>query len=265
MVKIFPAHLKFALLNVIKRVKKIAVNKQCLLSFMGVGEPSLATRLVRVTYDAVADSGFYENTTVGVATSLPADGNHMWLGDFMYSFDRVMPAWPIKNPLPIRITLSLHSSIDEIRHSIMPACRKNTIDETLQFLKKTEVGFKGVHSGRLLQQHSTDEVIMLHYTLIDEVNDSDAELEELIRIGEKYKFSLKLLKFNAKDDMKPSSKEAEWIERLSKDYPAKFVIYTPPGGGIGSSCGQFTMHYYLDSALPDKEFDKWKEKYKIDF
>ena len=42
--------------------------------------------------------------------------------------------------------------------------------------------------------------------------------------------------------------------------------YSPPGREIGSSCGEFTKHYYhyeIETEEEKEEFEKWKEKHLV--
>lgn len=96
----------------------------------------------------------------------------------------------------------------------------------------------------LEQFHSSITPILLHYTVIEGVNDTQEELERLIDYGRRYEIPLKILKFNPTKFLTRSSKEKYWFDVLSLKYKANVVFYEPPGLNIGSSCGQFTKHYY---------------------
>ena len=67
--------------------------------------------------------------------------------------------------------------------------------------------------------------------------------------------------------MKISKREDEWLDVL-KTYLPNCVIktYAPPGKQIGSSCGEFTKHYYhaeVETPAEYKNFLEWEKKHKI--
>ena len=81
----------------------------------------------------------------------------------------------------------------------------------------------------------------------------------------KSNFSIKFIKFNPTNDIEISQKEEEWVKYL-KDNNIKVKIYSPPGKEIGSSCGQFTKHYYhqeIETKEELKEFLEWEKLYKV--
>lgn len=90
-------------------------------------------------------------------------------------------------------------------------------------------------------------------------------MEELIKLGKEFNIPLKILKFNPTKSLQRSKKETIWLDKLFQEYKARVQFYSPPGPGIGSSCGQFTKHYYLGSSTKESkiEFEKWKIKYEV--
>ena len=67
--------------------------------------------------------------------------------------------------------------------------------------------------------------------------------------------------------MKKSKKEKKWLKELQKVFPTlPIILYNPPGRDIGSSCGEFTKHYYLselETKEEEKEFEEWKNRHQI--
>ena len=64
-----------------------------------------------------------------------------------------------------------------------------------------------------------------------------------------------------------STSEEDWIKELSHcilDFRIK--TYSPPGKEVGSSCGEFTKHYYheeIESLEEKQEFENWKIKHLV--
>ena len=167
--------------------------------------------------------------------------------------------------IPLKIHFSLHSSNSKIRKSIIP-CTSVTVEEAFSLLSEyREKNLNDNFKKELAKYHKIIDNTEIHYTIIKDVNDSEDELNELIRLGNKYKIPLKLLKFNPTKELKRTpEKEKYWFARLSEEYGAPVVEYAPPGPNIGSSCGQFTKHYYLSTTPEEQqEFIKWKEKYEV--
>lgn len=68
--------------------------------------------------------------------------------------------------------------------------------------------------------------------------------------------------------MKPSSKEKMWVDTISSIVPdVRVKVYSPPGREIGSSCGEFTKHYYhsdMETEEEKLEFERWEQKHRVD-
>ncbi len=229
-------------------------SNKLLFSFMGVGEPFLNIDLVFGIYDY-----FTKNTkkTIGMALS------SMMLAP--EPFKRIIEKVK-NNNLPLKIHFSLHSPIDKIRKEIIPSA-PTTIAECLKALKNYQniVLSNPTIIKNLSQFHKQPDPVEIHYTIIEGINDSDEDLSKIIEIGNKYKIPLKIIKFNPTKSLKRSKRTEYWFNKLSKNYRAPVYLYAPPGPNIGSSCGQFTKHYYLGSgSLKElKEFKAWKKKYEI--
>lgn len=225
-----------------------------LFSFMGVGEPFLNIDLVFNLYDY-----FKKNSDKTVSFALAS----MVL--LPQQFERIIEKVNNEN-LPLKIHFSLHSPMDKIRKDIIPSA-STTIAQCLNALKnyQTIVSSNPVVMKNLSQFHKQPDAVEIHYTVIDKINDSDKDLTKIIEIGKKYKIPLKILKFNPTKSLNRSPRTEFWFKELSKNYGASVYLYAPPGPNIGSSCGQFTKHYYLGSNSPKelKEFKAWKKKYEI--
>lgn len=247
--KILAINLQEALRNVWSAISRKPLG---LLSFMGVGEPFLNPDLIWNTYGALNNE--YEKMSFALATMMPTIEP---INYFMRKTDQ---------GLPLKIHFSLHSSLDHIRSMIIPAS-KVTIDQCFRALAdyRDVVSANYAIMENLSKFHETNSPVEIHYTVIDGINDSQAELIKLIEYGGLYQVPLKILKFNATKSLKRSLKEQRWFEVLSSEYEAPISMYSPPGPNIGSSCGQFTKHYYIDSNSEEElqEFERWKKKYQV--
>ena len=83
----------------------------------------------------------------------------------------------------------------------------------------------------------------------------------------KYQIPIKFIRFNPVDKLEKSESENKWVETISHKIPnLRVKTYTPPGKQIGSSCGEFTKHYYhqeIETEAEREEFEKWKTKHQV--
>ena len=85
----------------------------------------------------------------------------------------------------------------------------------------------------------------------------------------RYSIPIKFLTFNPKDDMQISNNQEHWLDVLKTELPSLVIkTYSPPGKQIGSSCGEFTKHYYhmeIETTEELNEFLTWEKEHKIDY
>ena len=95
----------------------------------------------------------------------------------------------------------------------------------------------------------------------------EKELNTLCELLSKYKIPIKFIKFNPIHDLVVSTSEEDWIKELSHYIPdLRIKTYSPPGKEVGSSCGEFTKHYYheeIESLEEKQEFENWKIKHLV--
>ena len=240
--------------------KYIDFQPALLLSFMGVGEPFLNYRLIPEIYRGLKEkfnnglSPKPESLNLAMATMVPS----------VYPFG-FFARQAMENHLPLKIHFSLHSPISEARQAIIP-CTKVSVENACRRLDE----YRNLTAKiiplmeEFSKYHNLADTVELHYTVIKGINDGNAELEALIKLGQKYRLPLKILKFNPTKELKNSPREEYWLKRLAEEYGAPAEKYDPPGKNIGSSCGQFTKHYYLRTS-PDEydDFLNWKAKYEV--
>ena len=227
-----------------------------LVSFMGVGEPLLNISLILESYERLSKS-LNRKLSFAFATMFINQDSFVELTEQALS----------KN-IPLKVHFSMHSPIDPIRKSIIPSAN-NSVSSCLQLLSgyRRKVIDNDIVMQNLQNFHPSAQPVVIHYTLIEGVNDSDEELEELIKLGSFFHIPLKLIKFNPIGELKRSSEENAWLQVLAEEYEAPVSTYSPPGANIGSSCGQFTKHYYINwlALTPEEkfEFENWKSKYQV--
>lgn len=235
-------------------------NQNGWLSFMGVGEPLLNLDLIKETFQKeskLKELCNYENMTYALSTMMPNRGLEK------------LSKYVNENSIPLKVHFSMHSPFTKERLDLLPSTRV-TIEESLTLLSnyRKEISQNQNINNNFKKFHKTLDPTEIHYTLIEGKNDSDMHLEKTIELLAEFEIPFKILTFNPTGNMKRSQREQIWISELKKALPnLKIKLYNPPGHKVGSSCGEFTKHYYL-SELETKqeriEFEEWKNKYQIE-
>lgn len=157
----------------------------------------------------------------------------------------VATIFPINKSFPhnVKIHYSLHSPIEEKRKKIIPNTNVS-IESVIDYLFNYHQGEKEIH-----------------YTLIENTNDTDEELKEMIRIIPKG-FTVKFLDFKTsyKSKLSKSNKVYKWMKELEKN-GINTEFYYPPGEQIQGSCGLFTEGFYTDEK--SEEFKLYLKKYEV--
>ena len=233
--------------------------EKLLISFMGVGEPLLNLELIKHIYEKekeIKDKLGYNHIGYAIASMMPNENI-----DFLHKIVQSIK-------IPVKIHFSMHSPLDHKRSSLIPSS-KMSVNDVLLKLKHYKDMFESDNElmDKHKKVHSTNECVEIHYTLINGVNDSKEELDYLCELLLKYKISIKFIRFNPINDLKCSPNELLWIETIQNTIPGlKVKVYSPPGKAIGSSCGEFTKHYYhseIETKKEKEEFENWKAKHQI--
>lgn len=242
-----------------KQGKRRTSKKKLLISFMGVGEPLLNLKLIEEVYkreNIIKDKLNYEEIGYALATMMP-NNNILKLTELVNRLD-----------IPLKIHFSMHTPIDDERFDLIPST-KVTVEEALTYLihYRNNVQSNDKIMSKYVKLHRTNDPIEIHYTLIKDVNDSQKELKRVCELLSKYQIPIKFIRFNPINDLKISENEQIWIDEISKNVSGlRIKTYSPPGREIGSSCGEFTKHYYhqeIETEEEKKEFEKWKEKHQV--
>lgn len=233
--------------------------KILLLSFMGVGEPLLNIKLIEDIFDRQEELKLklgYEAIGYALSTMMPNSK----------LFDNLQKLVLRKN-IPLKIHFSLHTPIDIKRMELIPATSVSINDV---FILLDTYNYKVKHNDIIMSEyhlfHSTSDVVEIHYTLINGINDGEEELNIMTSLMKSYPFTVKFINFNPKNEMKSSERLTVWMNSLQKNTECRVKFYCPPGKEVGSSCGEFTKHYYHEEIETDnqkKEFEKWYNEHII--
>ena len=130
--------------------------------------------------------------------------------------------------LQINLSISLHAPTDELREKLMPIAQKYPLKKLLKAVD--DYIFK------------TSRKVMFEYLMINEVNDSMENAEQLVKIMNKPLYMVNLIPYNSTnvaDKFKPSDKKTI---KTFKDYLEKRGIFATQryefGQDIRAACGQ---------------------------
>ncbi len=128
------------------------------------------------------------------------------------------------------LAVSLHAVTNEVRDKIVPINRKYPIEELLAACK----AYPGAHNARR---------ITFEYVMLKDINDSDADARELVRLLRKYELPAKvnLIPFNAWPGAPYECSDWERIRAFSELIFAAGIsapIRMPRGRDIMAACGQ---------------------------
>ena len=233
--------------------------KKLLISFMGVGEPLLNLKLIEEVYkmeNLIKDKLGYETIGYALATMMP-NNNILKLTELVNRLN-----------IPLKVHFSMHTPIDNERFDLIPST-KVTVEEALTYLihYRNTLQSNDKIMSEYIKLHRTNDPVEIHYTLIKGVNDNQKELKKVCELLSKYRIPIKFIRFNPLNDLKISENEQVWIDEISKKVSdLRIKTYSPPGREIGSSCGEFTKHYYhqeIETEEEKNEFEKWKTKHQI--
>ncbi len=232
--------------------------KDLLISFMGVGEPLLNSNLIKEAFfslECIKKDLGYENVSYAIASMFP---NYQVFKEF----ENIV----ISHHIPCKVHFSLHTPNDIKRKVLIPSS-KVSVKEVMGVLKEYCDNIKkdNMIIKNYLNFHRDNIAAEIHYTLIEGINDSKKDLNDLICLLQEYQIPIKFIVFNPKGELKKSSNLDKWVGEIKKQVPGlKVKIYCPPGKEVGSSCGEFTKHYYHEECETKKqlkEFEEWKHKH----
>ena len=231
--------------------------RKLLISFMGVGEPLLNLKLIEEVYlneKTIKNKLNYDTIGYAIATMMP-NRNIVKLMEMVNKLN-----------IPLKVHFSMHTPINENRVKLIPST-KVEINEALNYLMEYRKCIQANEKIMMeyVKLHRSNDPVEIHYTLIKNENDGEEELRELCKLLNKYKIPIKFIKFNPNNKLEISENEEAWINTITEKVPhLRIKKYSPPGRQIGSSCGEFTKHYYhqeIETEAEKAEFEIWRKKY----
>lgn len=233
--------------------------KKLLISFMGVGEPLLNITLIEEIYKMegeIKDKLGYDDIGYAISTMMP-NSNMVDLTNIVTTLG-----------IPLKVHFSLHTPIDEERLDLIPSTRVK-VSEALAYLVnyRNKLNDSKKVMNEYVKFHRSSDPVEIHYTLIKGVNDNPEQLDELCSLLAKYRIPIKFIRFNPLDSLEISEQEQKWVSEITSRIPGLRVkTYSPPGKEIGSSCGEFTKHFYheeIETEEEKAEFEKWRSEHQI--
>ena len=251
----------YCLFNTLAKDNKRRTDKKKLvISFMGVGEPLLNLQLIEDIYkkeELIKEKLGYEDIAYSLATMMP-NKNILKLKELVMNLN-----------IPLKVHFSMHTPIDEERFNLIPSTHVS-VEEALSYLVdyRNTLQSNETIMNKYIKLHTTNDPIEIHYTLIEGVNDSDHELNKVCELLSKYQVPIKFIRFNPINELKRSANEDKWVTRIKEEAPdLRIKTYSPPGREVGSSCGEFTKHYYheeIETEEQRKEFETWRNEHLIE-
>ncbi|MSP64115.1 MAG: 23S rRNA (adenine(2503)-C(2))-methyltransferase RlmN [Ignavibacteria bacterium] len=140
----------------------------------------------------------------------------------------------------VKLALSLHSLVDEVRVQIMPITKKFSVKELIDSL--------------FYYQSKTNKSLMFEYILFEKINDRLEDAELLTKVCKKLKARVNIIPFHSIDfthpegfakTLKPSSPERalEFVTKLKQN---KVLVFQRLSAGIDidAACGQLAFTHY---------------------
>ncbi|MCX7954568.1 MAG: 23S rRNA (adenine(2503)-C(2))-methyltransferase RlmN [Bacteroidales bacterium] len=143
--------------------------------------------------------------------------------------DKILELSRINNN--IKIAWSLHSPFQTIRESLIPIAKKYSIQDIIQAFKVSK--FK--------------QPITIEYVLIENVNDSENDVKELIKIASQFRCKINLIPFNKIENCDFTSPSLLKIKTFQQKLVEKnfiAIIRKSKGTDINGSCGQLANKFY---------------------
>lgn len=130
----------------------------------------------------------------------------------------------------VRLSISLHSAIDETRSYLVPINKKYGLAEMTQALD---------YLHRKLKREITFE-----YTLIDQVNDSREEAEATAKLASRLGAKVNIIPYNPIQEMEfktPSREKIELFKNVLTKKNVRVTVRQTAGRDINAACGQLRL------------------------
>lgn len=130
----------------------------------------------------------------------------------------------------VRLSVSLHSSDQELRSRLVPIGKKYRLDELMRSLE---------HLKKTLKREITFE-----YTLIKGVNDSEKEARGVAKLAARLNAKVNLIPYNPIREMnfeRPNSDELDRFRKLLEAKHIRVTVRQTAGRDIDAACGQLRL------------------------
>jgi 23S rRNA (adenine2503-C2)-methyltransferase len=210
--------------NVIAHTK---LDKDMMLSYMGIGEPFLNYEAVLESIRRLAKHEGIKRATIATSGVRPELIRKLAKEEFS---------------IPVKIQLSLHAPSQTLRKSIMPGSKslKDAIEATYYFAKETKQNIK------------------VNYVLIKGINDRKEDALKLAKLltNKRDWLSVKLMRLQPIGDLVEAQESSfKLFEDILDSNKVRHDRYVTDGRDIQSNCGQLRRYYFGDDSKALAELD----------
>jgi len=129
--------------------------------------------------------------------------------------------------IQINLAISLHSSNDDLRSDLMPVAKKYKIFDILKEVDR--------------YINKTNRQVMFEYLMLKDINDSDKDLERLVKLMRKPLYMVNLIPYNPTGRFRPSSeKKIEKFKDILEKNGISVTVRKSHGSDISAACGQLS-------------------------
>jgi len=218
----------------VARIGRMTGKKITNVVFMGMGEPldnyEATLKAVRILIEPWGFAFGARRVTVSTSGIIPK------ILEFVKAVDG-----------RVRLSVSLHSSIDEVRSSLVPVNRRYPLKELMSVLRKINQDLK--------------REITFEYTLIAGVNDSEEEAEGVSMLAKPLRAKINIIPYNPIAEFPHKAPTPEAAERFCDQLRRRGLHVTlrqTAGRDIDAACGQLRLdrmskraQRVTDNAQPD--------------
>lgn len=130
----------------------------------------------------------------------------------------------------VRLSVSLHSSIQEVRQRLVPIAKQYPLNELIETLARIRKALK--------------REITFEYTILKDVNDSVVEARGVARIASRLGAKVNLIPYNPIREMnfkQPSPADVETFRKLLEEKHVRVTVRQTAGRDIDAACGQLRL------------------------
>jgi len=193
----------------IRVAKEVTSSEPTSIVFMGVGEPTLNLKNVLGAGEKIHEEFKISYNRITISTSC------------LKTLDKLVD-------IKFNIALSLHSPFDAVRKKLIPGAI--SVLKIVKFAKD------------YLVQGNNKKYVMIEYSLIKGVNDSEKDLKKLVSLKWPKKILFNLIEFNDLGEMKGS--DTDTLEHFKEEIIRKgwkCFIRGSRGKDISASCGMLSI------------------------